>query len=656
MNIPDQKTANLKKEKDKLILDFLKRLRIAFSNAAIYSAGHHIPQKSFEEMKECFDRALGAHEAIDIFIAPRYLVIKGEKWEGESLYEDIAKFFHQRCLKSIKIQRGVSVEEINFFLTKASGRPRDILKEGGLPHILRTKNLTRISIEPLDYSEILKSGKEDKDIWAYLLRDAVEQKNLSQIDSLVDYFDQMIHEVGIHDLLTHQEFQESVRGFLAYLKGAKEYALRQCGKIMIENLVKKADIVKDVSIPQDMTSAIESLSHEQIAEVLIQEFFKEPKPLTAVEYYADLFDTDRHKGIIDALVEKLQHQTLAQVNREGLQGFQKLLTESKHPIIARDYRPAISAVLQEITPQNDFSFDKDSLSQHYLQALQFLLVASELQEDLDLVQKKMIVEFDKIEPAQRLDALKSTHLLLSSLISTSSIYYERFNLLFNYIGGLVEEKILTQDASDALVAYISMLKKSTKDPQRYIDAIFNKNVLNPQILVTYFKFFPEGEKDFYQGLRKKLRDTTFLLKFITHLKPLEFSCQIGILKTIYFSPNPYIKVETLNIMKSLDVVDKEFLMGILVDRASGNPQLKEIALQMLMKQEEFHKDVFDAILTIEGVGKKNLSQLEDNIRLVRKSNLRQAKGHLVALSENLSLWQRGLRRLVAETLKGWGHG
>ena len=192
--------------KEEALKELFKSLKMSFKNASIYPPEHPALKKSVSEVKEKIDVALNYLSPLKIGFTPNSLLVDGQYFEKESLYEELARTFHVQRIKMIEVKQGLSVEELMAFLTKAYLSPKEILKKGGFSHILEEEKITHLAVEELDYSQLLKGeGEEIKDIWPHLLQEAVEKEDIKKISKLADNFEKVVGHFKIEELLENEQ-------------------------------------------------------------------------------------------------------------------------------------------------------------------------------------------------------------------------------------------------------------------------------------------------------------------------------------------------------------------------------------------------------------------------------------------------------------------
>jgi hypothetical protein len=648
----------MEKDSDKILQEFFRSLKIALANASTYTAEHSVFLKSIDEMHAKTEAALTTISAIEIFVAPRYLKVEERKWEKDPLYEDLARLFHHRNIKSIKIKKGVSLDELQYFVAKAALRPKDLLQSGGLAAVLAGRNLVHVTVEMLDYSEILKSTREDKDIWAFLLHKAIDDENFEQIETIIDNLEFMVKNLAIKDFTETEKLPKGLVRFLGYLKGTNPPAFLKCAKTLLVALLRNKVENKDIpaQIPDEVKAVFHALPAEQLGAVLLGQWAAEENlSLWPLELYSRLIFSDKHSLIAATLLEKIAGNYSEKFNQEWLKKLTEMLAAASNAVVAEIYYPAFASALQTIRFAAVFRFEKESVPAHYRGVLLALLSQERELKALSLVVEKILEEWERIEEAQRLAYYK---ILLETLEARKDT-----DLAFEPIAGKIHTRtaqyidgiILQGKPREELEYFIATLRKSSGDFNVYLDKIFKENMVSAQIVKSFFRFFPARSVVFYEKLNHKLEDTNFLLRLIESAKGLPPLLALEILKKVYDSANLYIKNEAMTRMEGLSVRDENFLLSILKVR-NAPLTLKEKALRVLMQDASGRRAALDALFSIpNGMGKNN-ALLHEHVRLAGKLGLKDARDILVTLSHNRALWNRNLRKETLDILERWDYG
>ena len=232
--------------KDEALLDFIKGLRIALNTSFAYSKDHPYFIKAATDFNHRIYSTFAYINPIRINIAPVSLVIDGKSLEEGFLYTELAYFFHLRKIKSLEFKPGLNIPEIIVFLHTVSQPIKEILRQGGLDAILQKSQSEHITVEPLDYSDLLRGeGEEVKDLWSYLFAGAINSQNEFKIKGFADNFDKIIQKFRPADFLQNEELRQNLYSFLNYLKVNDVERFDKCTKSFLKKLLKDNTIAKD---------------------------------------------------------------------------------------------------------------------------------------------------------------------------------------------------------------------------------------------------------------------------------------------------------------------------------------------------------------------------------------------------------------------------
>ncbi|MDP2653075.1 MAG: hypothetical protein Q8Q08_03480 [Candidatus Omnitrophota bacterium] len=638
---------------EKTIREFLKSLRICVGNAAIYSEGHSVFNKSIEELHRKLNDVLSLYKSLEIFLAPRFLLINEKKLENDSLYEDLAKFFHRRSIKSIQFKQGTSPEELNRFILRSAQRPAEIIRQGGLDSILKNENLVRLVVEMLDYSQILKSVKEDLDIWAFLLRKAVDTENIEEVDSILDYFDHVVRDIGVKGFTEHEDVRKGMGDFLDYVKIKKNYEYLRCVKQLFKGILRNKEALKDAALPEDFTERIASLSAGDFAEILLDDLLEPTtSDLFILEVFARFGDKDLHSRIAESVLGKVASRASAQVTLEWIRKITGLLEKSGHPFVREVYAPVLSR-LPEIFTGHAFHYDRELYGEHYRLALLNILAVEKQGEDARMIGDLLIEECGKAPEDRRLACLKALWEIIGQKRAEDPSLKPSLEPAARFVAGSVENLLLEEKLPPDFEFFLGALAGTVTDSRPYVETIFRKGRPGAQLLKAYFGFFPGEAHRFYENLGSKLPDMKFVLNLIREAKGLPPPILQEILKKAFQSPNIYVKMETLRMMQDLPACDPEFLLSVLTAR-TANAEMRELALRAMAKDGDSRKKAAAFLLEPLMKGRPDAAA-EENLRLIGKLQIKEAADLLAALSRK-KFANKNIETEVLQILRDWGHG
>jgi len=235
-------------DKEDTLNDFLKTLKITSKNASLYNSEHPAFIAASTELKHKLDGLFTYFSPFKISFSPKSLLVEDEFLGKEKLHLELAHLFHQRKLKNITFFSGINQEELTTFVTRIFSPLVLILKLGGISEIIKKEKLTHISVEELDYSQLLLGeGEEIKDIWPYILQEAVTNPNKDKIIQAVDSFDKIAHDFQASDIFENADLSENFTRFFSYLKENEEDKFKICAKKLLKSTLQSKDITRNQS-------------------------------------------------------------------------------------------------------------------------------------------------------------------------------------------------------------------------------------------------------------------------------------------------------------------------------------------------------------------------------------------------------------------------
>ncbi|MFA6383935.1 MAG: hypothetical protein WCY10_01035, partial [Candidatus Omnitrophota bacterium] len=119
-----------------LVQEFLKTFRIALNFISLYSKNHKSFIASIGDVKTQVDRLLAGSSPLTIVFSANALSIGGVHYTKKQLYFDLAKQFHFRKVKSLRLFSGVTLPELSFILELACLPVKEVIARGGMQFLL----------------------------------------------------------------------------------------------------------------------------------------------------------------------------------------------------------------------------------------------------------------------------------------------------------------------------------------------------------------------------------------------------------------------------------------------------------------------------------------------------------------------------------------
>ncbi|MGA2775224.1 MAG: hypothetical protein ABSE81_04105 [Candidatus Omnitrophota bacterium] len=628
--------------KEGILLEFIKGLRIALNTASAYSKDHPYFVKAATEFKRKIESTFLSLNPIKINITPASLVIDGKVWKKGMLYTDLASFFHLRKVKSIELKPGLTVEEIVVFLSVISQPIKEILEQGGLDSIFHKSTSGHIIVEPLDYSELLRGeGEEVKDLWSYLFAGAVNSGNVSKITGFADNFDKIIRKFRPEDFLRDEELRRNLYSFVSYLKTNDAERFLKCSKSFLKVLLKDNSIAKDERLG-NLKIFFEGLGKNFFSDT-IWELIAESKEGESLNFstFFTLVDKITHQDIAEELHKKVHDTRLLLGNPHAKKGLNDLILAEENLMLEPIYRKSLKFLTEEEGKAGNLSFDHaQSVSGYYCVILN-LLSAETDKEKLGLISARLSKDTNVMFSVGNLEFLS----LLSRVLNKKAKEDTSINLIFKdflkRISVFAENSIFDMEDPRCIEPLADSLMYSSLGLDFYMQKIFKEGRINQYILKLMLKLFPADFGFFLDNLEKTKGDIDFLSRFISAAASLNSAEGLEILKKIYYFSGNILKIEVLKAMQGLNFWDEDFLFSVL---KSDEITLKEEALKELMKTESTKKKALGILFA-----KPKMQSLI----IAQDLNLREAKPHILSISRLWFFWHWDIREKAKQILRSW---
>lgn len=633
--------------------NFLRSFKVALNNASTYFKEHPLFLKSVQDFADRTKELLTFLDPLVIGIAPQGLMIEGVMHESTrnvmydkvKLYVELGQFLHYRKIKSVQITSGASTEELSSLLKSLVLSPKDIIKAGGVHQILARDGVTHCIIEELDYSHFLKGeGSEYKDIWIYMLRDAVEKKDNALISEFVLNFKALIDKVRAKELLEDEALRESIDKFLEYLKTQNTANFRKC----MQELMRA--VIRDKSIAQDAKAALlkslfKDLSTADSVEALLDEIIANDNfDSLNLQLFTNLIDKSEQANAADQLTRNIASK-IKDNPRLGKR-IQELFRVSVNSDLPEVYLNALSSFADSVA-HGEASLDQERLRANYQSMLLNLLAQEHLTERLKIILGKLITEWEYIAKRKDIQYLKNVLLVLEKKQEDASdkSIFEDIN---RHIAHFTEALVLGEESSADLYFFVAMLKEPAHDVHFYLEKMFVEKKINPYILTLVFRFYSQYLPLLRKNIKEQYANVGLLKKMIESLQAVDVPAGVQLLEYIFMYANNFLKVEALRTMRNLSNTDNEFLFSIL---SSPDFFIRKESFAILVRSEPTCRRALAVLLEIRSpLGMKN-SVLIENISIVRDIAPGSAKEHIQALGRRKYFWNRSLREAARKALE-----
>ncbi len=648
----DRKNGSLS-ARDQLIKDFIKILKVTFKMAAIYQLEHPAFAKTVAEFMEKLEALFNFFNPLSIGFTPNSLFIDNRFWEGDRTFTGLAQLFHFRKIKKLEIRQGITLGELTRFAAKITLPLREFIKEGGAGNILRKEQIAHISVEELDYAQLLRGeGEEIKDIWPYLLLEAVEEEDPIKLEQMAESLERVAGKFNTEDLIQNEELQKSFVKFFRYLKKTSEEKHRLCAKHLLRSVLAGKKVPVETKF-ENLKLLISDMREEDMASTLWEEIIGNDKfDSLSFSVFTKIISKERHKKISTSLRDLFHTEEPRNRRPEVERKLRMLLSGTSGEMLTDIYRQTLSNLLSEISFEKPLTFDHRLLERNYRYVLLNLLTAESQAEELTRRLGRITEEWERITADRDLDYLKS---LLEVLYEREARLADLapFQKLKSLVGGYVETLILQGETDPRLDDFIDRLRERAFDWWVYMDKIFTEKTVTPTLLRAVFGFYPGHLSDFLARLKTKASDSRFLSQIAACLKAIDTPVSLAVLKIIYSLGDPSAKLQALKSMHHLSEIDEPFLFAVL---GTKNADFKGEALELLARNERSKHVALAKLFHIQSpYGLRNKTLIR-HIRMVESRDFRAAGSFLESLSKRKDFWNRRVRAESLRVLEKWnGH-
>ncbi len=632
-------------EKDQAVENFFKGLRISFNYISLYSKEHKTFFTAVDELKKKIELLSHHLSPIVIGITAEALYIDSVEYSKSTLHKELAKIFHQRKIKSIEINPNITIPELVFLLDKISLPIKDILKSGGWKKIMSSNSsIKNFLVQELDYSALLsnESGEDAKDIWAFLLNDAVQNNDERRIGEFVDNFEGYIDKFGAGSFLNDEHLEGSLREFFQYLKKTNSGNYRKCGTAFLKAIIKNKDSIKEESLNR-LKTLVKDLDVNDYSNIVWDKITADENfDAYGFELFTKLLDNDTNASVADDLANKKK----AFVNAQSVKKIKELLSFDSS-MINQVYRQALASIVKDKKHGAEIVFDENTKTKNYMNILLTILDLEDGLRRFEVTIERISKDWNKIveyDNAEYFKFLISVLMKKEVLTKNSTIVDDFSSMVYSY----VENKIWVEDTAKAVFEIVQLFPKSVLGLDVYIRKFFIENKVNQYSFKLFLKFFPDKMDLFYDSLIEKKMDFDFFASVIKSLSLLEKDKIANILMNVYSLSHDLIRIEILNYMKQTKIFDAEFLLNLL---ANASVSVKKEVLSVLATEEYSRKRAFKLLLDVQDFwGVKNDLVIE-NIDLIDDLNSTDSWDYLKVLSKKPFFWNKRVRERAKKAME-----
>jgi len=634
--------------KDEIIEDFFRSLRVALTNAFSYPKDHPYFIKSVESFKVKLDTLLAALNPFRIGITSSGLVVEGKTLNRAGFYDELARLLHQRKIKSIEILAGFELNELLRFLCVVSLSQKEIFKSGGLGVILEKEKLTHFKIQELDYSAFLHGeGQECTDIWGYMLKDAVYSGDAVKMDQLADSFGSLIKKVNDKEFFEEEGVSSEVSDFLVSLRNKNKEKFDKClNDVFIWLLRNKKTLSQDKL--DKLKPVFNNLDENEFTKLLKEGFLQEDNfDSLSLQLFSRISEQKETARITEDFFNNMDQSPELKDNPVVVKKIRNLLSNSHDDQMSAVYRNTLDSLVRNISFSGKLFFDHQELKENYR-----YIVLSVLATDLNpetVQQASAILErgLPEIFEDNDIPFLKDFWEVLTKKEGEG---LGACGEIKKKISSYAEDIILGPGLASGQELLAGMVIYPEKGSGVYLDKIFSPGRADSHVLDLFLRLFPGDLGIFYSRVEQSLQDTEFLAGLIDALSESENEAVPEILKYIYSRANELVKIESLKVMSKFKKIDADFLFRQL--NTDSFPLRKEL-VSVLILDERIKKNIPGILFKIPGFFGSANPLLMENMQIAFDLHFVESAGLIKELSRRRFFWNAQLRKKAARVLKGW---
>jgi hypothetical protein len=640
-------------DKDELIRSMARALRVSFKMASMYSSDHPAFKSSVNELMAKLDALFAFLSPLSIGFSPHALFIDNRFWEGERTYMDLAQLFHFRKIKRLEIRPGVPHAEFMRFASKIMLPVKLFIKEGGAQAIVKKENIVHISVDTLEYSILLQGeGEEIKDIWPYLLMEAVEESDEAKFEQLSGSFGKVVGKFNTEDLIQNEELHKNFAKFFHYLKETSEEKHRTCAKQLLKTIVSARKTPTESKF-ENLKLLVADLGEEDLASTLWEEIIGNDKfDSLSFSIFSRLIDKERHKKISTSLHALFHSDDPGNRRAETESKIRILLSGVSSQLHSEIYRQTLSNLLNEISFDKKLTLDHQLLERNYRFLLLVLLSQEENKEMAVTEMGRIKEEWERIIQEGDFEFL----LDLFDVLENRAVDLggeAAFDELRRSVAEHVEGCLLRGETRPELDLFIDKLGRSLHDWEAYAATVFKDRIVTSSLIRACFRFFPDEIEAFRAGIKKKASDSELLSRIAEGLGLINTPLSLDVLRKIFDIGEAGVKVKALQAMQNLKEFDEAFLFPVLAKR---NELIQAEALALLMRTERTKHVAFSKLFKLASpYGIRNKALLR-NLGIVERYGLREAAPYIKPLAERKDVWNRKIREAASRVLEKWREG
>lgn len=635
--------------KDEIIEDFFRSLRVALTNAFSYPKDHPYFIKSVENFKIKIDALPAVFNPFKIGVTSSGIVVDGKNLTRTGLYDELARLLHQRKIKSVEIRAGLSLQELIQFLCIISLPQKDIFKNGGLSAIIEKEHMAHFTIQELDYSAFLHGeGKECADVWGYMLKEAVYSDDAVKMDQLADSFGSLIKRVNEKDFFDNEGISTEINEFLISLRNKNKEKFDKClNDVFLWLLHNKKTLSQDKLVK--LKPIFNGLSQDEFTNLLKEGFMQENSFDTlSMQLFSKISEQKNSPKITENFFNKMSETKELKDNPETVKKIRNLLSGSQEDPMSAVYRNTLDSLVKNISFSGKLLFDHEILKENYRYIVLGVLATDQNPVTLQMASAILEKELTGIFKDNDVGLLKDLWGVLDKRRGEKTKACIDLEKSFSaFIENIALNGILSSDQEFLL----DMVSSPGKELSLYLDKISTAEKANKQVLNLFLRFFPSNLDLFYARVSQRIQDTEFLASLIEALSQVDSPATINILEYIYSGANELVKIESLKAMRKLKKTNFEFLVRQL--NTNSFSLRSELLSALISDGQATTNTVLELLFKIPSfLGSKNKLLIE-NMQIAFDLHFLGSAACIKDLNRRRFFWNRDLRNKAAQILKEW---
>lgn len=636
--------------KELIISEFLKSLKVAISDALLYSKSHPFFIRHINELKQKIQSAFEQTNSLKIFVTPDALMLDGKPLPKTSWNEELAKLLHRRKIKSIEFKNDIKIDDLIMLIDTISMPLSEILKPGGVDKIFKMSSVSHsFALERLDYSSLLADydGQDYGDIWVYLIQEALDKNDDKSIKEYANNFDSIVSKFKIKELAGDTKLQKSVQAFLIYLKKNCKEEYVACTKKIVAAVMKSREDLTDEQYSSIRTFFSE-LNNDDYANILWNKLSVDNDfNAFGIKVFSQLIGKDREKPVVSAVLDKSKDTRHDQERSRISEKVEKMLSSSDNIYIPEVYRNMLSSLSGNVSVEKKYVFNRGLFGHNYRFILINMAAHEEKTENLSFILDKLLIEIESVIGIRDIQYIKHILSLCDQKTASNPSFEQIFRKIYTRVGSFIENSIFQDSPPEDVLELADNLKKSSLGREFYLKSIFTDKKINQRAVKMFFRFFPEHEDLFYDMLKQGMADMEFSMNFMEALKGIDSPWSLEALKKLYSFSNDYLKIEVLRAMQECSNFDKEFIFSILLQE---NITLKKEALFVLFREEGLVEEALKLLFDMPSSWGRNNRIIINHIMIIEELGIKEAQEYLKSFAKRRFFWNRQLRIKAKEAL------